>query len=247
MLAQTIGSGNGRRALRALVCAGAVLGLCYSTLATAQGWRGGQLAPEKRAAAWEAQAACVAKHLGVTEEAAAKIRDAYVTARKNHGEEVVKAMAEGQGGGRERFQALQDKADAEQATLKTALEGVLDAEQLNKAMAVLGSFSYQWDVMTDTLTSMGLEADKQQACMAQTAVYVAKLDAVRAKAREANDMEAARTGMQEARAELDKAMADQLTAEQLATWNEATRVRGREGAGRPGGGDGPPRNRAGER
>jgi hypothetical protein len=223
-------------AMIALIAVAVVFGL-GAVAANAQGPGGPQLSSEDREAAWELQAKGVAKDLGLADDAAAKLVDAYKTARRSHQEALAGLAgggggALGGGGGAERFQAFQKLNEEHRAKLKEALSGVLNEEQAGRALASLGTFSRQWDRLVDTLAGYGLDGEKQAKGLSLIAAYVVEADAAMAKAREGGDFQAIRTAAQGLKDKLDTSMADVLSAEQLAQWKTATVFRG--GRGGPG-------------
>lgn len=206
--------------------------------AFAQGGGGPQLADADREAAWALQAKGVAASLGLEEENATKLADAYNASRKSLQEAIEKLPDTGGGAGR--FEAYRKVADEQRAELQTALAGFLTAEQAEKAAATLGTFSRQWDRMVHTLAGFNLEEEKLNKALDLVAGYVAESDTAMRGVTAQGDWQAARTKIQEMKAGLDTALAEVLAEDQLATWKEATTYRGGRGSGggqAQGGGD----------
>ncbi len=77
-------SAHSRMGIAVICVAALVVFLGVSTDAAAQRGRGGpQLSAEKLDAAWALQATCVAKELGLSDEAAGKLTTLYKGARKS--------------------------------------------------------------------------------------------------------------------------------------------------------------------
>ncbi|MBI4558275.1 MAG: hypothetical protein HY706_11895 [Candidatus Hydrogenedentes bacterium] len=210
-----------------IIAAGVVLVCVWAAQAVAQGQGAAQLTPEKREAAWTLEAKGVAKTAGLSAEATGKLVDAYKASRKSLQEAAEKAAPSGGGGGgREAFDARLKLAEEERGKFRKALEGFLSKEQVDKAIAPLGTYNRQWDRLVDALASFQVGDEKQDKGLALIATYVVDSDAALAKARAAQDMEGMRTAMQELKTKLDTAMADVLTPEQLTKWKEATAPRG---------------------
>lgn len=163
---------------------------------------GGQLSAEKSKAAWEAQAASVAKRLGYNEEQTKAVTKAYTEARESFNTASAKARDEAMqkmreereknkdnkdnqdGAGRrgaglgDMAKAMEEVTKAEKEKFEKALPGSLSGDQRTKTIASLGAFNRQWDTLTDTILGMKLEAEKQQAAMEAIEDYsaaVAKL------------------------------------------------------------------------
>ncbi len=194
------------------------------------------LAPEKAKAAWEAQAKHVASGLGLDAPKTAALSKAYAEARTSHteaGEKLrTEAMKTVQDGARPDVAAMQKKLDelnaSEREKLQKAIAATVTAEQATKAMATLGTFSRQWDVMTDAMIGFKLETAKE------AGAYKAMDDFVIAseKLRTSDDREARRTGMTEARKKLGEAMKAVLSEEQFKKFETLLPGGGR--GGRPG-------------
>lgn len=209
--------------------------LALSTVATfgavAQGPGGPQLADADRDAAWILQAKGVAASLGLADENAAKLADAYIASRKSL-QETVENMADTGERGAGRFEAYRKATDEERGKLETTLAGFLTAEQATKATASLGTFSRQWDRMVHTLAGFNLDSEKLNKALALVEGYVVESDAAMRGDLSQQDWQALRTKVQEMKSGLDTSLAEVLSPEQLATWKEATTFRGgRGGAG----------------
>ena len=210
-----------------------------------------QLAPEKAKAAWEWQARSVAEAFKLTDGDAGRVTEIYVVARQqlvvasreNRREAGERRAREdraredrpeaGEGDGRRRGQRplgfgmnpeLLTKARAD---LETGLAWVLDAEQLKPAMASLGSFNRQWDIMVDAILGFELGTEKTLAALEPVRVYVALFYTLR----EAGDRQAMREDLADARETLLSRLEAFLDDEHLEQFTQLNRRRGR----RPGG------------
>lgn len=237
------------------------------------------LAPEKAKAAWEMQAVGVAKHLGLSEAETTALVKAYTDARASHdaaGEKLRKELQEkrqqgggggdeggGGGGGRrgggmgaEALKAAEDLNTAEREKLQKALSASLNADQTAKAMASLGVFNRQWDMMVDTVAGFNLEGAKKQDALNAMEAFVVEQGKMRARLREAagggdgaggggggGGGGEIRTAMEDTRKKLTDSMKKILSEEQFTKFEESMRAGGRGmgmggGAGRRGGGEG---------
>lgn len=198
------------------------------------------LSPEKAKAAWELQAAGVAKHLGLDAEKSKTLTKAYVEARESHvaasdklRQEAMEKMRDNTGDpqnrGADMMKALEDLNTSERAKFEKAVAGVLTPDQSTKALASLGTFNRQWDTMTDNLASFKLEPAKQQEAFQAVEQYV-----VAASAARTGDREAMRTAMQDARTKLLDSLKTVLSEEQFAKFEATIAPGGRMGG--PGGG-----------
>ena len=217
-----------------IVCGMALVFLAGAGLdADAQGFRGGsRLSAEDAKAAWTLQSASVSKEIGVAKKKAKKVSVAYLTSHENYR----KAMQElfessDDGDRRERFQAFRELQEEERGKLEEALKGILKGEQLAKAMGSLGAFDRQWDGFANTLAGFELEAAKLQKAMSLTIAYVSGTYEARQEAFENQDFQSLREIYGDNKAKLDEGMAKILSAEDQATWVEATTRRGRRGGG----------------
>jgi len=197
--------------------------------AFAQGAGGPQLADADREAAWALQAKGVASSLGLEGDTVTKLTDAYAASRKSF-QEALEALA-GTGAGQGRFEAYRKAADEERDKFKTALAGFLSAEQTDKAIASLGSFSRQWDRMVNTLAGFKLEDEKLNKALELVAGYVSESETAMRGVMAQGDFQSVRTKMQELKTGLDASLGDVLAEDQLASWKEATTFRGGRGAG----------------
>ncbi|MCA3004505.1 MAG: hypothetical protein LW650_08480 [Planctomycetaceae bacterium] len=231
-----------------------------------EGRPGGQMSPEKAKAAWGAQAAAVAARLGLNEGEGKALAEAYVAARESHGkaaEEARRGMMErnreggggggGPGGGdreqmRERAQeglrAMAELNKKEQEKFAKALEGKVAADKAASAVAVLGTFNRQYDVMTDALVGLKLEAGKQQQAMEVVERFVAAQEKARPAAGGEGDREGAREAMTAARNSMREEMAKVLSADEMKKFEET--LPGARGRGQGGGEGGKGGGKGGE-
>jgi hypothetical protein len=228
-----------RKYRRIVYFAFTVAAVCWAggAAAFAQGGGGPQLADADREAAWALQAKGVAASLGLEDENATKLADAYSASRKSL-QEAIEKLPDTGGGGAGRFEAYRKVADEQRAQLQTALAGFLTAEQADKAAATLGTFSRQWDRMVHTLAGFNLEEEKLNKALDLVAGYVTESDTAMRGVTAQGDWQTARTKIQDLKAGLDTALADVLAEDQLATWKEATTYRGGRVRGGAGSGEG---------
>ncbi|MBI3119591.1 MAG: hypothetical protein HYZ00_12930 [Candidatus Hydrogenedentes bacterium] len=238
----------GRKNVLPGIIAFTALACLATTLANAQGGRGPQLPPEKREAAWALEAGSVAKDLGLAEDAAKKLADAYKASRQGLQAEMEKLTPGGDRGGI--MEKLGEINKTEREKLQKAIGEFLTPEQTEKAVASLGTFHRQWDRYVDTVAGLKLEAEKQDQALSLITKHVVDSSAQMTQAMESGDFQSVRESMQASKESLDSALAGVLSAEQLATWKEQT-ARGRRGGpgglgGLPGAPGAPPAPAAGQ-
>jgi hypothetical protein len=220
-----------------------------------EGGRGGRRAPrsqmttEQSQAAWEMQAKSVASQLGVADPNAQAISTVYVTARKSYREAVGAARAalrkdqEAAGGGDAGGQGPMGRdgngrrgsgarfakvRDAERVKLQSALEPYVLAENLSKAVAILGSFDRSYDGMTNTLLGFKLGDEKTMKAMATLNEFVV----ARGKLADM-DREKRRDAMMDMRDDLMAGLSVVLDSEQMKALQQSIRRGGRRGGQRP--------------
>jgi hypothetical protein len=145
----------------------------------------------------------------------------------------------GRGGlGAEGLKAMEEMNAREREKLQKALSATLSTDQTTKAIASLGTFNRQWDVMADAIAGFGLDSAKQQEALNAVEDFVIAQGKIRPGA--GGDREAMRSAMQESRQKLNDAMKKLLSEEQLAKFEQTTRGGGRgfTGPGGPGRGRG---------
>ena len=211
---------------------------------------GPRLTPDEAAAAWALEAGQVAHKLDISKENADKLAAAYAKARSDFATAVESKRQEAgrsAESGRDRMMAYRklhtELAAAHREKFEQAVSAFLTEEQAREAMALLGSFNTRWDHMVHTLAGLEL-GDKQDQALGLVNDYVVK----QAKALQAlqggGDYSQMRDQFTTMKADLDKALAVVLSAEQLAKWQEATAMRrpggpgGRQGGRRDGSGSG---------
>jgi hypothetical protein len=207
--------------------------------------RGQQLSPEKAKAAWEVEATGVAKRQSLGDAETKALVKAYAEARDSHQAASTKLredmMSKGTGGGPEAMAeirtAMEDLAKSERTKFEKALAGSLKAEQINKVSASLSTFSRMWDPIADAIAGLKLDAEKQQAALNAVEDFVVEQSKIQARGGSADvNREALRTAMQDARKNLDEALAKSLTPEQVKSLEGVLRPgRGMGGPGGPGG------------
>jgi hypothetical protein len=183
---------------------------------------------EERTSAWKAQAVGVAKSIILDEAATTTLVDAYVAARgpvqdlvdrvEGQGEDIHKHLKE--------YRAL---TRAERDKLEQAITPALDEAQRTAALKSLGTFSRQWDRAIHTLSAFTLEGDKQDKAFAAVTTYAEEIDTARSEAMMEGDSKGMMAKFGVAREKLDAAMAELLGSEDLARFQEATKM----GSGRP--------------
>ena len=188
----------------------------------APGGPGAPLSAEAATTAWESEAKTVARQLKLNAEKTAKLVDAYKAARASHRRAMEAKLGEGARPDAQNYAAMGEVATAERTKLETALKGFLTAEETQKAMATLGSFSRRWDQMTAVLNGMKLDEKVQAQAMDTVAAYVAESAAGMMTQPAPADREALRQKSQQAREKLDAEMAKILSPDQLAKWKEST-------------------------
>lgn len=226
------------------------------------------LSPEALQAAWALQATGVAKHLGAADDKVSAVTKAYTAARESHfaaAEKLQKDMrdkAAGGGGGEKGGEKGGDKGEgrgprggiagdfmkamdelnaAEREKLKKELASSLSAEQVEKALASLGTFSRQWDAMANAVIGFKLEGAKLQDASNAMEEYVIALAKVRPAAG-GGDPGAMREALQGARAKISESMKKLLTEEQFKTFERTLGGLGMgRGEGRGGGQRGGPK------
>ncbi len=188
-------------------------------------FRGGgpQLAPEKAQAAWTLAVRGVANELSLSKEATSKLNDAYKAARESY----QKAMEELRGTGAGGFEGFQDLTVRERGKLETALKGFLSDKQAAMAMEPLGTFNSEWDRMLDVLADFKLGNKNLFMALTLISTYVVDYSKAVSAAMASQDFQSMRTARETHKATLDSGIAEVLSKEQLATWNEATAPRRR--------------------
>lgn len=210
--------------------------------------RGQRLSPEASKAAWELQATSFAKRNGLKDDQTKALAKAYAEARESYGtasekmrQEIMEKAAANAGGdggprgmGREAMQKMQDLQKSEAEKFKAAIASTLSAEQTEKAVASLGAFNPQWDMITDRVAALKLEPAKQQDAMNAVEDYMAAQTKARAGMGGENfDRQAMQTAMQDARQKLMDEMKKTLSAEQYTKFEESMPMGRQRGGGGP--------------
>lgn len=115
-----------------------------------------------------------------------------------------------------------------------AITGLLDDDQLKRAMITLGSFNNSWDGMVHKIIGFALADDSSMTALESIENYIADLTTLR----ESGDFQNMRQGMQDARGKLMDAMGALLTEEQVKAFQTSVNAGfgGRRGGpGGPGG------------
>lgn len=185
--------------------------------------------PEQMKGVWKIEAATVAQHIVLSAELTTKLTDAYLTAREKFGTAMTAQMKPGE---RPNFEVMNKIRQDERAALETAIKAFLTEEQTAKAIAPLGSFQREWDMMVQVLDSMGLTEPAKTNAMNRVLTFVLDTTSARQKADPSASWEAMRETNRALKQAIDADMAKILSADQMAKWTEAT---SRHGRGRPGG------------
>ena len=207
------------------------------------GGLGGLPAMEEMAKAWDSQAATVARSLTLDDAKTKQLTDAYKASREALAKAAVSQMAGGGQsgpGGSGRGEAYRKLITDERAKLDAKLKEFLTPEQATSALAVLGTYSVQWDGMVNSLNALGLDDKAKTDAMSAIAGYVTEA----AKVREAagGDRDVMREKMGELRSKLEAELAKFLAADQLTKLKEMPGFRqGRGGPRDAGLGSGRPR------
>ncbi|GJQ29905.1 MAG: hypothetical protein HBSAPP03_17890 [Phycisphaerae bacterium] len=211
------------------------------------------LPAEKAKAAWSAQAKGVAAGLTLDAEKAGSLVKAYVEARQANTEatdKIRKEIAErrekdeeARAGIADLQKQLLEVARSSRENFEKAIAGFLAAEQVTKAMASLGTFNRQWDIMTDTVLGFSLDATKGGEAAKAMQTYVEAMGAGRPRDG-GTPGEGAPANIGNARRDLMDTMKGILTEAQFKTFEESLGMGGRRGGG-GGGQDGEPRRRPG--
>jgi len=206
---------------------------------------GSILTPDEAAAAWALQAGQVAHKLELSEDNAETLAAAYATARSELATAVEskrQEMGRGAGSGRDRMMAWRklstELSAAHREKLEQALSAFLAEGQTSEAVALLAPLSTRCDHMVHTLAGFKL-GDKQDQALGLVNDYVVKQAAALQALPGSGDYSQMRDQFTTGKADLDKALAAILSAEQLAKWQEATAMRR---PGGPGGRQGRPRD-----
>ena len=127
---------------------------------------------------------------------------------------------------------------------KAAWGAQVAADKAASAVAVLGTFNRQYDVMTDALVGLKLEAGKQQQAMEVVERFVAAQEKARPAAGGEGDREGAREAMTAARNSMREEMAKVLSADEMKKFEET--LPGARGRGQGGGEGGKGGGKGGE-
>ncbi len=204
-----------------------IVGLIFllggATEVSAQFRGGPQLDPEKAQAAWTLAAQGVANDLGLSKKVTSQLIDAYKAARESY----QKAMEELRGTGGRGFEGFRELAGKERGKLETALKGFLNDKQAAEAIASLGTFNGEWDRMLDVIAGFKLNDKNLFTALALVRTYVVDYNKAVSAAMASQDFQSMRSARETHKATLDSGMAEVLSKEQLATWNEATAPRRR--------------------
>ncbi len=211
------------------------LAICFAAVtdAAAQrrgGFGGPQLSPEKAEAAWNHEADSASIVAKIDKEEAAKVREAYVTARKSQ-QAAMSELRSTAERGPGMFQAFRELNGKEAAKLSEALGSFLSEEQTTQAMASLGTFSGAWDRYVDVLAGFEFEGKGLYPALLLLQTYAIDSDKALREAMANQDFQSMRSSRTELKAKLDSSLADLLSEEQLGEWKEKTQFRGRGGRG----------------
>ncbi|MHC5114170.1 MAG: redoxin domain-containing protein [Planctomycetota bacterium] len=201
------------------------------------------LTPEKAEAAWQWQAQEVARSLKLDEMQTKQLVKNYSASRKaldkamKEAREAARRDREAAGtgddtGDRQRRRRgggfgggpMRELTQKERDVLGGTLEMFLTKEQTTQAMKSMGSFSRQWDTMTDTVIGFKLDAEKTYAALAPIRTYMGTMT----DARGSGDRDSMRQMMRDAREKMQSDLQKVLTEDQMAKLQPR---RGRGGRG----------------
>jgi hypothetical protein len=192
---------------------------------------GSGLEPDDAKAAWALQAEHAAGKLKLDEETTDKLVKAYQAARTSFQASLEAKMSalretEDRSARREAYRAaFTEVRNSEQAKFEKELETFLTEEQSENIAELLGAFDPRSDQMVHTIAGFEL-GDKQADALDLVDAYIKKQSEIReSMTGEQSDFSAYRDKMMAAKGELDTALEPLLTADQLATWKEATTYR----------------------
>lgn len=209
-------------------------GLMYSD-ASAQGPGGNRLSPEKAQAAWSAQASGIASEAGLSSSNAEKLASAYASSRESQGTALRELFSSGQRAPG-MFQEMQTLNEKERKALAEALGEFLSDGEVGKVIALLGTFSRNWDRLISGLLGLELEDGVGEKVYPMISAYVVKSDKARSEAMASGNFQGIRESSRVLRQELNGQVSGVLSEEQMAAWKSATaRPQFGGGGGRPGG------------
>jgi hypothetical protein len=197
--------------------------------AAAQFGRGPRLEPEQAAAAWELQATSTAAAAGLSSGDASDLLETYKEARAAHGKALRELFEEGErseGG----WEAMRELTAEHRADLEDAVaEFIDDDEQLEKVMEPLGLFNRQWDGYVHAAIGLKLDEEVQGAALKHIVGSVTETQSLLAEAIEFEDFEGIWEDFRDIRDEMNEALAEVLSEDQMAAWTKATERRRGDG------------------
>ena len=209
-----------------------------------------RMTPEQSEEAWALQANHVAAKLGLSEENAAKLVDAYKTVKKDYLTALTErraAMSREPGAMEEARKAMAEVADTARGNLRKAVSAFLDEKQTETAVERLGNFDFRWDAMVRKLAEFKL-GDKQADALELVNLFIIESGKlVRSRMAAGAPPEDLRERNAALRAKLDEDLAKILSEEQLAEWKQSTARGGPRGAMIGGGRPARERSEEGER
>jgi hypothetical protein len=169
---------------------------------------------------WKTEVKGIAAELGLTKDRQSKLTEVFIAARKRQ-RDAVRALPEEADRIKSRA-AIEVVNVKERTSLEKALQGILTAEQMTKALPLLGSFNHRWDSMVKTLSTLKLEKEKLHASLKLVGTFVTEYDKARSEAA-ASGTRFSSSVTRDLKAKLDAGMTPLLTAEQLTLWNDGTK------------------------
>ena len=215
-------TGNSRR-IAALTTV--IAGCLAAWEAQPQGFgRPESLSLETRETVWKLQADETAGSLDLSKEDRDKLVGIYVANRRNLQEQLEATDADERSGPAyvsEYTKLVQQERDK----FKTSLLEFLNEEQIEKAVATLGTFSRSWDRLILAWEALDLEPEKSKQGHAMIAAYIADSEKLRADAPVDGDADALRDSVEELKIGLNLSLATLLSEEQQTQWERSTRSR----------------------
>ena len=184
--------------------------------------------PEQMERNWILQADSVASTLGLNEDAADQLTEAYSDARQDLQDKMSK-MRESGGG----WEGVREARDQAANAFKTALGSILEPEQAEKAFESLGGLSFRTDMGTNALSDI-LE-DRDKLLSAVGILLKAEGNRPFGRGRPGEGSQDRRAERESAREKLYQELGTVLSAEQLEEFKSSFERFGRRGP--RGGGD----------
>jgi predicted peptidase len=206
-------------ATRALVLAMLLAHLTGNATAIAQDGRTA-LSLDDAKAVWKLQLASVSEDLGIKDEAVVELAKVYFAARESHRALEQKLPT---GDNRKRRQANRRLTAESRGKLKDALKDVFEEEQLGKVTTALSPFSVTWDTYVHTVSTFKLENEPQAKAIRLINKHNVEIAAKLAEIRANQDWSSLQPTAQAMKKDLDTALSQILSEEQLSQWKRQER------------------------